>query len=273
MAERCSAGSRVFFPPGRCNGCRPVPGPKESVMKKAVTCWVLILSALLAFASPAVCDDSDEEDTVVMVTDFSYKIRGGESAEISRALALFGASEKAVDLAAKYLSRHGVLEPYGKRRKEIYLLAAETIDITVLEERTAGNAYFIKIRTRVKSTDFIQAEIRNLAMEKEERAFSYRQEMDQPLMAGIAPGRELSRAYRYFRLGQWRLGVIYLDHLEKKYPHWGDLFLAKAIGYYSLCDTEEMTDALKKACELDNPEACDDLQRLVQVHGKDLNLQ
>ena len=64
------------------------------------------------------------------------------------------------------------------------------------------------------------------------------------------------------RKAQWRLAIIYLDHLGKKYPNWGDLYLAKALAFYGQDDIEKMKDALKTACSLDNQEACNDFQNI-----------
>ena len=83
---------------------------------------------------------------------------------------------------------------------------------------------------------------------------------EQPVMADIEPGRELARAYRYIRQRQWRIAIIYLDHLQKKYPAWGDLYLAKAVAFYGMNDPEDMKTALTKACRLDSREACSELQ-------------
>lgn len=53
------------------------------------------------------------------------------------------------------------------------------------------------------------------------------------------------------------MAIIYLDHLEKKYPHWDALFLAKAMGFEfeGLHETERALDALSSACKLGNHEA------------------
>jgi hypothetical protein len=72
----------------------------------------------------------------------------------------------------------------------------------------------------------------------------------------IAPARELSRAYRYIRKHHWRMAIIYLDHLEKKYPHWGTLFLAKAMAYLGMHETDRAISALSSACYLGDQEAC-----------------
>ena len=110
--------------------------------------------------------------------------------------------------------------------------------------------------------DFIKAEIRNLELLREESAFSYSREREQPVMAAIKPGEELSRAYRYIRARQWRIAVIYLDHLQTKYPNWGAVHLAKAIAFYGLDDSIQMKKALQSACDSNSPEACQELESL-----------
>ena len=94
--------------------------------------------------------------------------------------------------------------------------------------------------------------------------------MDQHVYTTVDPAQELSRAYRYIRKRQWRIAIIYLDHLEKKYPNWGEIFLAKAIGFYGMHDIGRMLDSLKTSCSLGNQEACNDLESLIHSKEKDL---
>ena len=66
------------------------------------------------------------------------------------------------------------------------------------------------------------------------------------------------------------MAVIYLDHLEKKYPNWGNIYMAKAIALYALNAQSEMKKALEMACDLGNHQACDDLKNLKMGHNLDL---
>jgi hypothetical protein len=184
-----------------------------------------------------------------------------DSKEKSRALALFGAKLKAVSLAAKYLTHKGVLEHYERRQSEIFSLTTNEIKTSIIDEKfhEDKNSYYVKIKSEVTSIDFIKAQIRDVELEKKESSFSYSEEMEQPVSKIIDPGAELSRAYRYIRKEQWRISIIYLDHLEKKYPYWGDVFLAKAIAFYGMDQIDKMVDALKTACSLGNQEACNEL--------------
>ena len=198
------------------------------------------------------------------IIEFSYNLRKGDYKKLERELALFGAKQKAVVLSAKYLTHKGLLEHYGKKQIEIFCLTTDKIGISVIDEKfyEKRNAYYVKIKADVKNSDFIHAEITNLELEKEELKFSYKEEMEQHVLKPIKPGQELSRAYRYIRKGEWRIAIIYLDHLEKKYPNWGDIYHAKAIAYYSIHDIINMIDSLKKACYFDDQDACEDLKSL-----------
>jgi len=231
-------------------------------MPSPVKCLLLavLLIALWTAACPA--GVTPEGESITVVTDFSYHRGATDSVSKAKALVLFGAKYKAVQLAAKYLTHKGLLEHYEKKQNEIFCLAVDTIDAEVLEDKDEADppTYYVKIRSDISNVDFIRAQIEDLELEKQEARFPFSREMEQPVMPGIDPGRELSRAYRYIRQREWRIAIIYLDHLEKKYPAWGDLYLAKAIAFYGLNDHEEMVDVLKKACHLDNQEACRELQ-------------
>jgi len=235
---------------------------------------VLFSFIILAYPAPCMSGDDSGDSSFVSTIDFTYNSRKGDSKELSKALALFGAKQKAVVLSAKYLTHKGLLEHYGKKQKEIFCLATNEIGVSVIDEKFSeeGNAYYVKIKAKVSVTDFIHAEIKNLEMEKEESKLSYSKEMEQYVSKAINPGPELSRAYRYIRKGNWRIAIIYLNHLGKKYPNWGDIYLAKAIVFYVIQDIDKMRESLKTACSLDNQEACDDLTGLGQSHDRGLNL-
>lgn len=228
---------------------------------------LLFVGALLTMASGiGLAADTPQDDSIKVTAEHTYSLGADDTAEKARALALFGAKLKAVRLAAKYLKHKGLLDRYEKNQNEIFCLATDEIAATLLEERfEAGNkTYYVKIRSDIASVDFIRAHIKDLEAEKREAHFPYNREMEQPVMADLDPGRELSRAYRYIRQKQWRIAIIYLDHLEKKYPAWGDLYQAKAIAFYGMNDEDRMVAALSKACALNNPEACQELQSLSQ---------
>lgn len=234
---------------------------------------ILLLIIFFSTLSPCLADDQNQYDTVALVSEFNYPIGKGDSKEKSRALALFGAKLEAVVFSAKYLTHKGLLEHYGKKQNEIFCLTTREIDTEIIDEKNQGTnkTYYVRIKTEIKSTDFIKAEIKDLELEKNELKFSYAEEMRQYVAEAIDPGVELSRAYRYIRKGQWRLAIIYLDHLGKKYPNWGEVYLAKALGFYGQDDIEKMKDALKTACALDNQEACNDFKSITRSQEKDFS--
>jgi hypothetical protein len=234
----------------------------------------LLLCIVLLFPSQALSKD-DSADTIELITAFTYRAAPGESQEIFKALGLYGAKIKAVELSAKYLTHKGLLEHYGKRQHEIFCLAVDEIDAAIVDENYSEKRaeYTVRIKSNVRITNFIQAEIKNLELERAEYNFSYDQEMEQYVSSAIDPGKELSRAYRYIRQGQWRIAIIYLNHLGQKYPNWGEIYIAKAIGYYSLHDIDKMIDALKTACSLDYAEACKELQSLGSDPDRNLKME
>ena len=218
---------------------------------------------LLVIISTRPCDAGDQkrEDTIKVMTHFTYRMENKDSKEKSRALGLFGAKLKAVNLASKYLVHKGELEHYEKKQSEIFCLTTNEITVSIIDEKfyQDTNSYYVKIKSEVTIIDFIKAQIKDSELDKNESSFLYSKEMEQPISKIINPGEELSRAYRYIRKKQWRISLIYLDHLEKKYPHWGEVFLAKAIAFFGMDDIDKMIDALKTACSLNNQEACNEL--------------
>ncbi len=225
---------------------------------------VLCLFIFLLFPEPCMPNHDNGDSKFTSIIEFTYNLRKGDSKKLARELAFFGAKQKAVVLSAKYLTHKGLLEHYGKKQREIFCLATDKIGVSVIDEKfyEKRNAYYVKIKADVKNSDFIHAEITNLELEKKELKFSYSEEMEQHVLKSIEPGQELSRAYRYIRKGEWRIAIIFLDHLEKKYPNWGDIYHAKAIAYYGIHNRDKMIEALKTACSFDDQEACKDLQSL-----------
>lgn len=234
----------------------------------------LLLMAILVIPTLCFSKGNKSDDTLTLVTDFAYKIGPGDSKEKYVPLALYGAKSKAVVLSAKYLADKGLLADFGEKQREIFCLAADEVQTTVIDERYVEpkKAYYVKIRSTPTITDFIKAEIKNSELDRKERSFSWQEEMDQHVDTSIDPAQELSRAYRYIRNRQWRIAIIYLDHLEKKYPNWAELYLAKATGFSAMHDIERVREALTTSCSLGNQGACKDLERLAQSEQKDLEL-
>ena len=224
----------------------------------------LVLIVLSFFLPTGVCNAGDlPQDAVFsIVTDATYRMGSGDTEEMGKALALFEAKMKAVTLAAKYLTHKGELGHYEKRQNEIFHLVPGQVTPVVLDEKfdNASRSQYVKIRTEISSLDFIRAEIEDKALQKKEEGFSFDREMEQPVAGEIEPGKELSRAYRYIRKGEWRMAIIFLDHLEKKYENWGEVLLSKAIALYGIGDETGMLQSLERACGLGNEEACNEIK-------------
>ena len=204
----------------------------------------------------------------------SYLMGDGNSKQLARKLALFEAKRAALETAGKYLTHKSLIPFYEMKKDEIYSLAARETQAKIIEERweQIGKAFKcrIRIRAKVQVSDFIKAGIQNQKLEKEDEKESLLEEMDPVISKEIDPGRDIAKAYRFLRKKEWRMAVIYLDRLEKKYPNWGNIYMAKAIAFYALNEPSEMKKALKMACGLGNHQACDDLKHLKKVHNLDL---
>ncbi len=239
-------------------------------MRTVLTATVLVLLLLGGFSQAA------ERGVFEIETEGSYRISEGSSTEPARAVALFNAKHKAVALAGRYLAHLGLIKTYRENREEVYSLTAGAVAAKILAEKTerAGDDTFYRcrVRVRVRPADFIRGEIASAAMEAEEARKPFREEVEQPLSAEIDPGRDIAWVYLFLRQKKWRPAIIYLDHLEKKYPDWDSIYMAKAITYYILHNPVFMRRALQKACRLGNAVACSDLKHLKRVHEKDFGL-
>ncbi|MGD8295140.1 MAG: hypothetical protein PVH37_25375 [Desulfobacterales bacterium] len=236
----------------------------------------IIITTLLVLFSIKCVASAEEDDIFEIEAEGSYRIEAGSSIDLSKNLALFIAKRKAVNLAGRYLSRKSLIQVYELNRDEIYSLAAKEIRAEILEEKreTVGKtlAYRVRIRAWIQPSDFIKAEIEDTKQEKKEAKESYREEMEQSVSAEIDPGKEIAKAYRLLREKKWRILIIYLNHLEKKYPNWDSIYMAKAITYYILHEPVFMKRSLVEACRLDNQIACDDLKNLKRVHEHNFDL-
>ena len=236
----------------------------------------LIMSALLVLFSINGAASAARDDIFVIETEGSYRMETGSSVDLAKKVALFTAKRKAVDLAGRYLSRKSLIKAYELNRDEIYSLAAREIEVEVLEQKrqTIGNAsaYRVRVRARIQASDFIKAEIEDTKQETIETKESYREEMEQPVAAAVDPGTDIGKAYRLLREKKWRIAMIYLNHLGKKYPNWGDVYMTKAITHYILHEPVLMKKALNEACRLGNQIACDDLKNLKSVNEHNFGL-
>jgi len=256
-----SSNSRITAPGATCQALQ---------QKGRVIMRNFIISTLLVLVSMNGITSAKEDDVFEVEAEGSYQMEASSSIDLAKQLARFIAKRKAVDLAGRYLSRKRLIEVYELDRDEIYSLAAREIETVILEEkRQTGDkavTYRVRIRARVKASDFVKAEMEDTKQEKKEAKESFREEMEQHVSAEIDPGRDIAKAYRLMREEKWRIAIIYLNHLEKKYPNWDSIYMAKAITHYMLHEPVFMKKALNQACRLDNQTACDDLKNLKRVH-------
>jgi hypothetical protein len=235
---------------------------------------LMLLVAMILLSTPSGLAQKIEQDAVVIVTQASYLIQPDDSTMLAKALALYSAKRKAVSTAARYFVMKGLVESYEKKKEEIYSLATNKIETKILEENWIPSGklkrYVVRIESRIYPANLIQAEIQNKKIEKQEAGDTLRQELEPGIQAKVNPAYDIASAYRYLRTGHWRSGLIYLDRLERKYPHWGEVFMAEAIAFYALQDPLRMKNALEKACSLENTSACEDLKTLKRVHNLDL---
>ena len=217
------------------------------------------LAALLVILTPAVhAAPGVTGPGVTAEADFAYTAGPGESRETARALALYGARQKIVSLCAERLAAGGVLKDYGNRRMAIFCLVNDAMTPTLLDASfdATSRTWTVNIKGTLSLADFVRAEIRNQDLNRQEQHFTLKEEMEPSLSPTIAPALELSRAYRYVSNRHWRMAIIYMDHLETKYAHWGALYLAKAEAYLGMHEQEKALSALRSACYLGVQEAC-----------------
>jgi hypothetical protein len=242
----------------------------QVIMRNFIMTALLVLFSINGVASAA------EDGIFEIEAGGSYRMEADSSVDLAKKVALFSAKRKAVELAGRYLARNSLIEVYELNKDEIYSLAASEIQAEILEEKreTVGKIfiYRVRIRARIQASDFIKAEMEDTKLEKKEAQESYREEMEQPISAEIDPGRDIAKAYRLLREKKWRIAMIYLDHLEKKYPNWDSIYMAKAITHYINHKPVFMKKALNEACRLGNQMACDDLNNLKRVHEHDFGL-
>ena len=235
----------------------------------------IIFYMLLVFAFSGISSGSGEEVIEVDI-EGGYKMAAGVSIELAKEMALFIAKKKAVDSAGKYLSLKSLIENYEPNRDEIYSLAANEIEAEILEQKrlTEGktSTYRVRIRAVVRPSDFVKASLEDAKQNKAEAKAPFRVEMEQPVSAEIDPGKDISHAYRLLRDKEWRMAMIYLNHLDKKYPNWAEILMAKALVYYIHHQPAAMKRALGAACRLGSQTACDDLAHIKKVHEYDFGI-
>jgi len=236
----------------------------------------LFMPALLVLFSINIVASAAADDVFEIETEGSYRMEAGSSVELAKKVALFSAKRKAVDLAGRYLSRNSLIKVYELNRDEIYSLAAREIEPKILEETRQAvgkiSTYTVRIRARVLPSDFVKAEMEDIRQKKSEANESFSEEMEQPVSIEIDPGKDIGKVYRLLREKKWRIAMIYMDHLEKKYPNWAEIYMAKALVYYIFHEPVFMENALREACRLGNTTACDDLKNIKKVQEYDFGI-
>jgi len=236
----------------------------------------LILGALLILFSLDGVISAAPTNIFEIEAEGSYRINDDASIDLAEKMALFAAKRQAVDLAGRYLSRQSLIKAYELNRDEIYSLATREIEAEILEQQrhTVGKVliYRVRIRARVQPSDFVKAEMVDTRREKQEAKSSFREELEQPVSAAIDPAKDISKVYRLLREKKWRIAMIYINHLEKKYPNWDELQMAKALVYYIFHEPALMKKALRQSCRLGNRTACDDLKNIKKVHEYDFGI-
>ena len=235
----------------------------------------IVIISMFFFAIPRICSAAPDE-VFEVETEGAYRLGADTPIDLARQVAFYSAKRAAVELAGRYLSRKGLIPAYELREDELYSLAAREIEAKIVEEKrdSTGPAddYRVRITALVKATDFLKAEIEDKQLAEEEASESYSEEMEQPVSGKIDPGRDIAKAYRLQRQRKWRLAMIYLNHIEKKYPNWDSIYMAKAFTHYVLHKTAFMEIELRKACRLGNQVACSDLKHIRRLHEQDFGI-
>jgi hypothetical protein len=244
--------------------------------KPVIVCATIMAGWWLLSQHPGFAQNADN-DSLEIVAEGKFKAPAGSSKELAREIALFDAKKKAVESAGRYLARHHLILNYELRKEEIYSLAAGKIQATILAEllEPTGNTftYTIRIRARVRSADYVEADSLDKQLEMEEAEESLKEELEPKISKAIAPGRDITKAYILLRTEKLRPAIIYLDRLEKKYPDWAAIYMAKAMGYYLLLEPQNMKNQLERACAAGDEKACDDLKNLKRVRQFDLEAE
>ena len=232
---------------------------KMVVLFAAVVGLAVLLGFPIVYSSAATDLNSFE-----MEAEGSYSLRSGDTKTLAQSLAVFAAKRSAVQAAAKYFSQKELIELFGKKRPEIINITADNLTSTTLQENWPmmenQPTCSVRIKLVIKPSDFIEAQIENLQLEKKVSAQSYREEMEPVISNELHPGHDIAEAYRLIRMQSLRTALIYLDRLQQKYPNWPDIFEIKALAFYLQHEPMKMQAALQKACELGSQNGCNDLK-------------
>jgi len=227
--------------------------------------FAAIVGLVVLFGAPIVTSSASADlNSLEMEAEGSYTPRGGDTKALAQALAVFEAKRSAVQTAARYFSQKELIELYGKKRPEVMNMTADNITSNTLQENCPMTedqpTCSVRIKLVIRPSDFIEAQIENLQLEKKVSAQSYREEMEPVISSELLPGHDIAEAYRLIRMQSLRTALIYLDRLQHKYPNWPDIYEIKALAFYLQHEPIKMQAALQKACKLGSKSGCSDVK-------------
>ncbi len=240
---------------------------------RLIFCTVMVVVLL----APLIGAQGAGEDSLELVSEGKFQALAGTSKTLARQIALFEAKKKAVESAGRYLAGKHLVLSYEQKKEEIYSLVTTKIDSKIIAENESssgdGYTYIVRIRTTIRSADYIEADILDKKLQIEETRETLKEELEPEITAEIDPGMDIAKAYRLLRQEKLRPAMIYLNRLEKKYPNWAAIYMVRAIGFYLLHEPSDMKKELNKACAAGNPSACDDLKSIRRVRQFDLHAE
>jgi hypothetical protein len=220
--------------------------------------------AVLFGATIVTSSASADLNSFDMEAEGSYTSRDGDTKVLAQALAVFAAKRSAVQSAARYFSQKELIELFGKKRPEVINMTADNLTSITLQENCPMTEdqpiCSVRLKLVIRPSDFIEAQIENLQLEKKVSAQSYREEMEPVISNDLHPGHDIAEAYRLIRMQSLRTALIYLDRLQRKYPNWPDIYEIKALAFYLQREPIKMQAALQRACELGSKNGCSDLK-------------
>lgn len=227
--------------------------------------FAAIVGLAVLFGTPIVTSSASADlNSFEMEAEGSYTPRDGDTKALAQALAVFAAKRSAVQAAARYFSQKGLIEIYGKKRPEVIDMTADNLISKTLQENCPmiekQPICSVRIKLVIKPTDFIEAQIENLQLEKKVSVQSYREELEPVVSNELLPGHDIAAAYRLIRMQSLRTALIYLDRLQQKYPNWSDIYEIKAPAFYLQREPIKMQAALQRACGLGSKSGCSDLK-------------
>lgn len=226
---------------------------------------VFLLTAFALMATPAF-GNAEADDAVTLGFETRAAYRSGPEASNPgvRSLALFRAKRKAVFQAADRFERQRLIQFVDKDKNELVHLVSDALTPEVLSDQCkkvdGGTVCTLRVRTVVRLSDFIDAQLASLRLGANEDGEDYRHEMEPPVPVPLKPGRALAKAYRLIDKKELRMAIIYLDRLAERYPDWWEIYDIQALALRLQDQPAKMLEALRKACELGSPTACAELK-------------